>query len=82
MLEEILATLQQNQNKTPFDTVNDTVNDTVKLLADNPKITFDELALRLKKSRRTVSRIIKKLQKEGKITRKGSDKNGFWEVLQ
>lgn len=82
MLEEILATLQQNQNKALFDTVNDTVNDTVKLIIDNPKITFDELALRLKKSRRTISRIMKKLQEEGKITRKGSDKNGFWEVIQ
>lgn len=78
MLEEILVTLQEKQNESPIDTV----NDTVKLIIDNPKITFDELAFRLKKSRRTISRIIKKLQEEGKIIRKGSDKNGVWEILQ
>jgi Fic family protein len=84
MLEEILTTLKKRQGK-PFireivGTVNGTVNDTVKLIKGNPKITLDDLALKLNKSRRTVTRIIKKLQDEGVIIRIGADKSGYWQV--
>jgi Fic family protein len=84
MLEEILTTLKKRQgvslkNRTS-DTANDTVNDTVNLIRSNPKITIDELALKLNKSRRTVTRVLKKLQEEGIISRIGSDKTGYWEV--
>jgi predicted HTH transcriptional regulator len=62
------------------DTVNDTVNGTVKLIKANQRITIDELALKLNKSRRTITRIIKKLQADGIISRIGSDKTGHWEI--
>jgi Fic family protein len=77
MLDEILFTLRKRQGE-PL--VNDTVNDTVNLIKANPKITLDELALKLNKSRRTITRIIKKLQDEGMISRIGSDKAGYWQV--
>jgi len=84
MLEEILTTLKKRQGlalKTEMsDTANDIVNDTVNLIKANPKITMDELALSLNKSRRTVTRIIKKLQDESTISRVGSDKTGHWVV--
>lgn len=84
MLEKILATLRKRQgeplSKENIDTTNDTVNDTVNLIKANPKITLDELALKLGKSRRTVTRIIKRLQEENIISRKGSNKTGYWEV--
>jgi len=84
MLEEILTTLKKRQGlalKTKTSgTVNGTVNDTVNLIKANPKITMDELAMNLNKSRRTVTRIIKKLQDEGIISRVGSDKTGHWAV--
>ena len=75
MLEEILTTLKKRQclalkTKTSG-TVNCIVNDTVNLIKANPKITMDELAMNLNKSRRTVTRIIKKLQDEGIISRVG-----------
>ncbi|MEI7526298.1 MAG: Fic family protein [Mariniphaga sp.] len=84
MLEEILTTLKNRQGE-PLgnkinDTVSGTVNDTVNLIKGNPKITINELALKLNKSRRTVTRVIKKLQEEGIISRIGSDKTGYWEV--
>lgn len=83
--------ISTEKNDTVFDTVtkivnsdekqsNDTVNDTVNHIKSNPKITLDELALKLNKSRRTVTRTIKKLQEEGIISRNGSDKTGYWEV--
>jgi Fic family protein len=84
MLEEILTTLKKRQGE-PLkpesnDTVNDTVNGTVKLIKANQRITIDELALKLNKSRRTITRIIKKLQADGIISRIGSDKTGHWEI--
>lgn len=51
-----------------------TVNDTVKLIKLNLRITLDELALKLNKHRRTISKVIKKLQLDGAISRIGSDK--------
>ncbi len=84
MLEEILTTLKKRQGK-PLkaesnDTANDTANDTVKLIKANQRITIDELALKLNKSRRTITRIIKKLQEDGLVSRMGSDKTGQWQV--
>ncbi|NTW33065.1 MAG: Fic family protein [Bacteroidetes bacterium] len=84
MLQEILTTLKKRQGvalKTKTnDTANGTVNDTVNLIKANPKITMDELAQKINKSRRTITRIIKKLQEDGIISRIGSDKTGYWEV--
>ncbi|MEG2023774.1 MAG: Fic family protein [Alistipes sp.] len=63
-------------------TVNGTVNGTVKMIKENPKITLDELAEAIGKSRRTVARQIKQLQEDGVIRRVGSDKTGYWEVIK
>ena len=63
-------------------TKNDTVNDTVFLLIkqDN-KITANEISERLKISESTVKRKIKTLKTKGIIERKGSDKNGYWRII-
>lgn len=84
MLGEILTTLKNRQgepiDESKNDTVNGIANDTVKLIKANPKITMDELAMKLNKSRRTIARIMKKLQDDAIISRIGSDKTGYWEV--
>ncbi|MFA6569584.1 MAG: winged helix-turn-helix transcriptional regulator, partial [Victivallales bacterium] len=84
MLEEILTTLKKRQGeplkRESNGTVNDTARDTVNLIKANQRITIDELALKLNKSRRTVTRIIKKLQEDGVVSRIGSDKTGHWQV--
>lgn len=60
----------------------DTVNDTVfSLIQQNNKITATEISERLKMSVSTVRRKIKALKNEGIIERIGSDKVGFWSVL-
>ena len=67
------------------DTVNDTVNDTVKtvlaLIEQNPSITYEEMTEKTGKSRRTVSRMITELKEKNIIARVGSDKNGYWEIV-
>jgi Fic family protein len=83
MLNEILETLKlRHENQPKNDTANNTVNDTVKLIIENPYITFDQLALKLNKSRSTIARIIKNRQSKGRLIRVGSDKTGYWKILK
>ena len=73
-----------------FDTVNDTVNqqnDTVKdtvfdLIKRNNKITAKEISEQLKISLSTAKRKIKKLKEKGIIERIGSDKTGYWKIIE
>ena len=73
-----------------FDTVNDTVkpqidtvNDTVfSLIKQDNKITANEISERLKMSLSTVRRKIKELRNNGTIKRIGSDKTGYWKIIE
>ena len=67
------------------DTVNGTVNDTVKtvlaLIELNPSITYGEMTEKTGKSRRTISRLITELKERNIIIRIGSDKSGYWKII-
>ena len=52
----------------------------VALMKQDAKITIKELALRLDMSESGIKKVITKLKKEGKITRVGSAKGGYWQV--
>lgn len=68
------------------DTVNpqiDTVNDTVfSLIKQDKNITANEISERLKMSLSTVRRKIRELRNNGKIERIGSDKTGYWRIIE
>lgn len=51
-------------------------------IAENPKITQKNLAIKTGLSTRTVSRDIKELRDTGVIRRVGSDRSGFWEIVK
>ena len=78
-------------NDTANDTVNDTANDTANLTAVQQKIleviklnrhtTYDEMAMTLNISRKTIARHIATLKEKGILERKGEDKNGFWIIV-
>lgn len=74
-----------SSNDTVNDTVkakNDTVNDTVfNLIKQNNRITSSEISEKLNISISTAKRKIKELKEEGIISRIGSDKSGYWEIL-
>jgi len=53
----------------------------IKLVADNPSITTEQLAMALKCSSRTVARHIKQLKEAEVLKRIGSDKEGAWEII-
>lgn len=72
------------------DTVNDTLNDTVKntsnepvllLIAQNKHITAQTISQQLHISLSTAKRRLKTLKDQGKIKRFGSDKSGYWQIL-
>ena len=59
----------------------DTVNDTVfELIKADPKVTAEEIRVKLNISIATAKRRIKALKDAGKISRVGSDKTGHWVV--
>ncbi|MBR7001244.1 MAG: HTH domain-containing protein, partial [Neisseriaceae bacterium] len=81
MLEMISNSVQRHTG-TVNDTANDTVNAILTLIRGKADISYDELAQKLNLSRRTVSRKIAQLKKNGQIRRVGADKNGYWEVIE
>jgi Fic family protein len=52
----------------------------LRLLAQNPELTRQQLAHRIDKDIRTIGRAITQLQHAGKLVRIGSDKTGCWQV--
>lgn len=72
--------------KTQNDTVkseNDTVNDTVfSLVKQNKNITATEISERLNISLSTAKRKIKELKEKGIVERIGSDKTGYWKIIE
>lgn len=73
------------QNDTINDTISDTINDTDQLiletLKNNNDLTVIELMEQLNKSRITILRSIKRLKDFGLIARVGSNKKGYWKII-
>ena len=54
----------------------------LKLLEENASVTAKQMAEQMDISTRKVSRIIKELKERGKIIRVGSDRKGYWKIIQ
>lgn len=50
------------------------------MLTENPRMTYEELAIALKVSRKTISKRVKVLKEMGMIKRIGSATKGYWEI--
>lgn len=74
--------------KEPKDMIRDKVRDKfginsgqiIELLLSNPHSTLEEIAHRLSLSRRTIEKKVRELKEAGILSRRGSNKNGYWEV--
>ena len=51
------------------------------LIQDKPEMSYQEMADKIKLSRKTVSNYIKDLKDKGVIRRIGSDRKGSWEIV-
>lgn len=54
----------------------------VQLMLERPDITIPEIAKHLKRTERTVERLINKLKANETIRRIGPDKGGHWEIIE
>ncbi len=54
----------------------------LEYMKDNPKITTKELALEIGITERAVKKQVSLLKKRGDISRIGTDKSGYWEVVE
>jgi len=71
--------MQNDTVKLESDTVNDTV---FSLIKQNKNTTATEISERINLSLSTVKRKIKDLKKQGIIERIGSDKTGYWNIIE
>lgn len=62
--------------------VNKTQEKILGLLLENNKFTYDNLAEKLKVNRKTIMRNINDLKGKNIIKRIGSDKSGYWEIIE
>ena len=61
--------------------VNKTQRYLLELLIENPKLTYNELAEKMNKTRETVRTNLRTLEEKKLVKRIGADKNGHWEIL-
>lgn len=61
--------------------VNKTQRLLLELLLESPKLTYDELAEKMNKTRETVRTNLRTLEEKQLVQRIGAGKNGHWEVL-
>lgn len=91
MLREILNTLQQHRNPHEDVGINDGINvginltpaqqHLVELIRRQPRLSVREMAERLELSQRQAERVVASLREKNIIRRVGSNKSGYWEVL-
>jgi fido (protein-threonine AMPylation protein)/biotin operon repressor len=74
----LTGTVSGTVNGTAGGTVSEAQLAILDILADNPALSYDEMADRIGKGRRTVARAIRQLKDSGAIKRVGSDKTGYW----
>jgi ATP-dependent DNA helicase RecG len=88
--EPLLEEIQNGFRVTVFKTTQKTTQkSTQKMMArdqvlnalrENPKLTRDEIASLLGKSRNTIKEHLARLKAEGRLERVGSDRDGYWEA--
>jgi len=90
------TTFFKKDNDTDNDTNNDTDNDTndtdndtdkrtvniLKLIDLNKNISSSQLAIKCNVSVSTIKRELKKLKQQNKLKRIGSEKSGYWEIIE
>jgi ATP-dependent DNA helicase RecG len=63
------------------DNVTDRTKEILNLIMENDKITISEITKHIGVAKRTISRDIEKLKKDNLLERVGTEKGGYWRVL-
>lgn len=77
------ATIESNQllNQKLNNKKINNVNKVIKCISNNPNITEPELAVKLNVGKTTIHNIITKLKESNIVKRVGSNKSGYWQLL-
>jgi ATP-dependent DNA helicase RecG len=67
--------------ETKEETVVKTVDKILLLLSENPEMSLAKVASRLDRSVSAIEQAVKKLRDEGSLVRIGSNKSGYWKVI-
>lgn len=80
MLRCILQTVTEQQKVT--DKVTDKSEGKILgLIKENPSVTIPQIMQKLSMSDSGVRKVLRRLQKEGRVVRIGVNKNGHWEIV-
>ena len=77
---EMIANSDDNGNEIGDDNLE--IMKVLELLEENASVTAKQMAGQMNISTRKVSRLIKTLKESGKIIRVGSDRKGYWKIIQ
>jgi ATP-dependent DNA helicase RecG len=61
--------------------INEMEHSVLAIVAENPNLTLDEIALQISRTAKTAQRYLDKLRSKGIINRVGSKKDGRWEII-
>ena len=79
----VMITLFKGSHENVTESVTENREDSIlRLIKNNKTITTSKLAQQLNVTRRSIARDIENLKNAGKLKRMGSDKGGFWEIVQ
>ena len=81
MLEMILTTCRSVPLNDPRSVPLKRLDKIIELIKQNKNITIDQIAIICNASSKTIKRDIAKLKEAGKIKRVGSQKSGYWEII-
>ena len=62
--------------------LNETQRKILDEIRNNPNITKEQLSIKICKGKTTIDNGIKFLRENGRLRRIGSNKNGYWEVME
>ena len=79
-LKKDWSKLWRRVNKIRFD--NQVKEEILALVKENSHITISEINRETDFKRKVVERIMNQLKKEGRLARIGSDRSGYWEILE
>lgn len=80
--ENYIVIKKLSDNDNVVDHVVDHVVEILELIREYPRITTKELSLKTGISERQAQRIVKKLKDMQKIRRIGSDRKGYWKIIE
>ena len=79
----VMITLFKGSHENVTENVTENREESIlRLIKNNKTITTSKLAQQLNVTRRSIARDIENLKNAGKVKRMGSDKSGFWEIIQ